>query len=417
MTQYAPLVNSEPVFERLAEHLQAGPARRVLVVMDANTRFACGARVEELLRAAGLLLAALVLPGAPAVAADETSIARVLQALDGKEAALVAVGSGTITDIVRFVAYSARLPFYSVPTAASVDAYTSYTAAITIGGVKYSFPTKTAAGVYVHLPTLRAAPRRMTASGFSDMVAKYTGLADWELAHLLAGDDYDAQVALDAAQALARAAAQADGIRAASPEGVAALADSLMVSGNCMVAVKSSRPAAGAEHSLAHFWEIKHQQERLPAALHGEKTGVAAVIVARLYVRLRALSPAEAALRLENFSLPDFDREAARVRKAYGPAAEDLIAARPSFLGTFHPKAAQVAARLVSEWDQVQAIAAKVPPPEEIAALLERAGACNHPAQIHVSSGEIDQALNHAMYVRDRFTILELNRMLGLSYG
>jgi len=417
MTQYAPVITAEPVFERLAQDLQACGASGILVVMDENTRAACGTLVENALRAAGLAPAALVLPGAPIVAADETSIARVLQVLDGKTLALVAVGSGTITDIVRFVAYQTRLPFYSVPTAASVDAFTSYTAAITIGGVKYSFPTKTASGVYIHLPVLCAAPRRMTAAGFSDMAAKYTGLADWELAHLLVDDAYDAEVALQSRKALDGAVAQAERISEAAPEGISGLVDSLVVSGNCMVAVKSSRPAAGAEHSLAHFWEIRHQQKGLPPSLHGEKTGVAAVLVACLYASLRALSPAEVQSRLEAFSLPDPAREAAQVCVAYGNAGADLLTTQASFLGALRPKAQQVAARLVERWDQVQAIAAKVPSPEEITVLLERAGSLTHPGQIHVSAEEINLAYHYAMYVRNRFTILELNRMLGLWYG
>lgn len=416
MPPLAPVITEEPVFQRLAEELLAGSPARVLLVADTNTSAACGAQVEEALRSTGLPLSLLLLPGSPTVAADETSIARLLQALDGAEAALVAVGSGSITDVVRFVAYQARLPFYSVPTAASVDAYTSYTAAITIDEIKYSFLTKTPAGVYVHLPTLCSAPRRMTASGFGDMIAKYTGLADWELAHLLVGEEYDEPVALRAGRALSQVAGLASHIRTAKPEGVAALVDSLMVSGDCMVTAQSSRPAAGAEHSLAHFWEIKHHLDGIPPSLHGEKTGVGAVIIAQLYADLRALSFNEAAERIENFSPPDLEQETERVRIAYGRAAEQIIASRPSYLGTFREKAPQVAARLLADWDKVQAIAAKVPPPEALAALLEKAGSLNHPAQIHVTSEEADLALHHAMYVRDRFTILEIDRMLGLSY-
>jgi glycerol-1-phosphate dehydrogenase [NAD(P)+] len=413
---FAPVIQEGKVFQRLIADLQAWSPARILLVADQNTLAACGAVVIDALRRAGLPLSSLILPGEPHVAANETSIARVLQALGGAEATLIAVGSGTITDIVRFVAFQARLPFLSIPTAPSVDAYTSYTAAITIAGVKYSFLTKTATGVYVHLPTLCTAPARMTAAGFGDMLAKYTGLADWHLAHLLVGDDYDAQTALQAAQALKNVALQAVNVRAAVPEGIGALVDSLLVSGNCMVAVKSSRPAAGAEHSLAHFWEIKHQQEGLPESLHGEKTGVGAVIIAGLYESLRSLSRGEAARRLERFSLPDPAQECQRIRAAYGPAAEDLIAAQPSFLGSLRGKIDQVGDRLIACWDEVQAIARGVPGADELQSTLTTAGSCCLPGQVHVTPQEVALALEMAMYVRDRFTILELNRMLQLDH-
>jgi glycerol-1-phosphate dehydrogenase [NAD(P)+] len=412
---FAPIFQGNTVFQRLAEELRARTPARILLVTDQYTRAACGAQVETVLLNAALPILSLVLPGEPRVAADETSIARVLQALSGSEALLVAVGSGTITDIVRFVAFQTRLPFFCVPTAPSVDAYSSYTAAITIAGVKYSFPTKTASGVFVHLPTLCAAPARMTAAGFGDMIAKYTGLADWRLAHLLVDDTYDPQVASRAAVALQQVVQQAEKVRSAVPEGIAALVDSLLVSGSCMVAVKSSRPAAGAEHSLAHFWEIKHQQEGLPESLHGEKTGAAAVMIARLYESLRSLPSEEAARRLSQFSLPEPAEEVERIRSAYGPAADDLIAARPSFLGGLQQKVAQVSERLISRWDEVQAIARTVPSAEELSAVLTAAGSFSTPAQIHVSPAETALALENAMYVRDRFTILELNRMLNLD--
>jgi glycerol-1-phosphate dehydrogenase [NAD(P)+] len=415
LANFAPVIMNNGVFVRLAEDLRALQPARVVLLADQNTWAACGCLVEDALRHAGLPVSPFVLTRQPHVLPDELSITQALQALYGEEAALVAVGSGTITDITRFVAFQARLPFFSVPTAASVDAYTSYTAAITIAGIKYSFPTKTAAGVYVHLPTLCAASPRLTRAGFGDMVAKFTALADWELAHLLAGDQFDPQVARQAEEAALRAAALPEAVRLAEMQGITALFDSLLVSGHCMVAVKSSRPAAGAEHSLAHFWEIRHRLEGKPETLHGEKTGVATVLIARLYEALRRLPRAEAVRRISLFSLPDCDAETAGIRSAYNRAGEQVSSAGASFLGSLRAKSAQVGERLLERWDAVQAIASRVPPAEDIAALLERAGALSQPGQIHVFSEEVDLALQYAMYVRDRFTILELNQMLALD--
>ncbi len=417
----APAYTSDHVFDDLARDLQAGrlhdmqDSRPVLLVADDHTYPVCGEEVEEKIRQAGLRVTKVILSGQPCVAADEGSIVRVMKELSGQDLLLVAVGSGTITDIVRFVAYQARLPFISIPTAPSVDAYTSYTAAITIGNGKLSIPAKPPVRVYAHLPTLRAAPRRMIASGFGDMVAKYTALADWKLAHLIAGDDYNESVDRQAERALRLCAAQASAVKTADPAGIAALMDSLLVSGRCMVAVKSSRPAAGAEHSLAHFWEIRHHLNGLPESLHGEKTGSAAVIIARLYEQLRQITSQEAARRLEQFCAPEPEQEYARVRMAYRDVAEQIIANRPSFLGGLSEKLSWVIERLIAHWDEVQAIAATVPSTEQLISLLESAGAPWQPEHIHVTEDEVHLAIPYAMYVRDRFTILELNRMLKLS--
>jgi glycerol-1-phosphate dehydrogenase [NAD(P)+] len=410
-----PVRMDENVFTDLTADLRCQEPARVLLVADENTYQACGKQVEDAINEASLPIKRIIFPGQPLVTADETSIVQVLQALGGQAYTLAAVGSGTITDVVRYVAYQTRLPFVSIPTATSVDAYTSYNAAITLQHVKYSIPTKTAQAIYAHLPTLCAAPRRLTASGFGDMVAKYTALADWKLAHILTGDLYHDFVAQQAWEAVMACVQQAEAIGWAEPQGIATLFKGLSISGRCMATLKSSRPAAGAEHSLAHFWEINHQLHHLPESLHGEKTGVASTIVARLYEQIHRLSAQEAALKLEHFNLPDPQVEATRLRTILGPTAEFLIAKLPSFLGKMREKFPQVKANLLVHWDRVQAIASTVPTQEEIVTILETAGALSEPAQIHVQTQEVELALENAMYVRDRLTILELNRMLGLT--
>ena len=409
-----PVRMGDHVFFDLTVDLQGQEPARVLLVADENTYQACGQQVETAINEAGLPVNKIILPCEPLVTADETHIVQVLHALGGQDYTLAAVGSGTITDIVRYVAYQTRLPFILIPTASSVDAYTSFNAAMTLRQVKYSIPAKTAQIVYAHLPTLCAAPHRLTASGFGDMVAKFTALADWKLAHILSGDPYDVHVAQQAWEAVHACILQAKAIHLAEPHGIATLFDGLAVSGRCMVTLKSSRPAAGAEHSLAHFWEIYHQLNHLAESLHGEKTGVASVIVARLYEKLRCLSLQEAAQRLENFRLPDPQLEANRLRNILGPVAELMIANRPSFLGEMREKIPRVKAILLAHWDIIQDIASKVPSPEEITSLLETAGAVCDPGKIHIPVTEVEHALENAMYIRNRFTILELSQMLRL---
>jgi glycerol-1-phosphate dehydrogenase [NAD(P)+] len=418
-----PVYLGEDVFQDLAAELRKQPLPALLVA-DENTYRACGELVEEAARRAGRRLERLVLPAQPRPAADEHSVLRCLRALDGQAWTLIAVGSGTITDIVRFVGFEARLPFLSVPTAASVDAYSSFTAAITIEQIKYSLPTKTAEAVFAHLPTLCAAPARLTAAGFGDMLAKFPALADWQLAHLLTDEAYDEAVARRARQAAEACAAQAQAVRAGAPQGLAALMEGLIASGHCMAAVKSSRPAAGSEHCLSHYWEATHPATRaathppvsLFEPLHGEKTGVGAVLSSWLYAKLRQLSRDELRRRLERFSLPDPQQEMERIRAAFGPAASaQVLANRTSLLGKLRQQSEQIKARLLAHWESVQTIAAAVPPPDTLAGWLESAGALSRPAQLHLSAEAVQLALRYAMYVRDRLTILELNRMLELA--
>jgi len=421
MPDQVPVTLHDHAFDSLAATLKAGAIQRILLIADENTYPAGGWQVEETLSSAGLSVLSKILEKQPGstvpsqVLPDEHSIIQVLNALDGREAVLVAVGSGTITDIARFCAYQTRNPFYSVPTAASVDAYTSYTAAITIGQVKKSILAKPACGVFARLPLVCAAPARMAAAGFGDMLAKFTALADWQLAHLLLDESYAEPVADLAGQAARLTMLQAAAVRSASPSGIAALLNGLFVSGHCMVAVQSSRPAAGAEHSLAHFWEMKHHLVHGPDALHGEKTGAASVLVSQLYQALRQLSRREVTRQLDHFVLPDPQLELDRVQAAYGPVGSLVISTHSSLLGTLRSKIDLIKERIVSQWDEVLAIAETVPTPAEMVSWLETAGAPTRAADIFINEEEVQLAIRNAMYIRDRLTILELNHILNLS--
>ena len=49
---------------------------------------------------------------------------------------ILAVGAGTIHDISRYIAHNYKVPFISVPTAASGDGFVTTVAAMTLDGVK-----------------------------------------------------------------------------------------------------------------------------------------------------------------------------------------------------------------------------------------------------------------------------------------
>ena len=68
--------------------------------------------------------------------ADEHGVDALLAQLPETMDMLIAVGSGTIHDIVRYCAYLKKVPFVSCPTAASVDGFCSSVAAMTWEGAK-----------------------------------------------------------------------------------------------------------------------------------------------------------------------------------------------------------------------------------------------------------------------------------------
>ena len=98
--------------------------------------------------------------------ANEIGVAKVKEQLDPiKEVdCMIAVGSGTIHDLTRYNAYERKIPFISVPTAASVDGYVSTVAAMSWYGFKKSMIAESPILVVADSRIITDAPMRLTAS-------------------------------------------------------------------------------------------------------------------------------------------------------------------------------------------------------------------------------------------------------------
>jgi glycerol dehydrogenase-like iron-containing ADH family enzyme len=138
--------------------LEASVPRSLRLVADRNTWAAMGEEAERELRAAGLATRATVFDS-PWLAADERSVVALLADDDPGERLYVAIGSGTITDIVRFVAHRTGRDFVSLATAPSVDAYASVVAAMTFEGRKSSVAASAPIAVFADGEALARSPR------------------------------------------------------------------------------------------------------------------------------------------------------------------------------------------------------------------------------------------------------------------
>lgn len=148
--------------------------------------------------------------------------------------------------------------------------------------------------------------------------------------------------------------------------------------------------------------------------LHGAKVGVGTVLAARRYEVIRGLTQQEAIGRLSTASKPSQEDEIEHIRTVYGTVAERIIANHRPFLAMMEASFEALRRKIGERWAKVQEIAAGVPPSEEIADLLEQAGGPSSPQAIGLSEGEVRQALEFSRYIRARFTVDTLGRVLGL---
>ena len=384
-----------------------------LLVADENTYAALGGHLATAMREAGCDVGTVMLSG-DEIHADERRIVEVLEAVRGEELTLLAVGSGTITDITRFVAFSSRNRFISLPTAPSMDGYTSPGAALILHGHKVTLPTRPPVAVFADLRTLCEAPQRLIGAGFADVLGKYVSLADWRLAALLFDEGFDDAICRRAYQALENSVAQAAEIGRAEADGVEILFQSLLESGRCMADLGNSRPASGSEHLYSHYWEMRALEEGRQVLLHGAQVGIGAILAAQRYEVLRRLSPEDVAERLDRSTPPDPAAELAHIRAGYGQTAGEVADSYSQFLEALCNRWDTLRRDIGTRWEAVLTIAADVPPAEEIERLLQLAGAPSTPGELRLSDYDVRQAQRYARYVRSRFTVDTVGQALGL---
>jgi glycerol-1-phosphate dehydrogenase [NAD(P)+] len=384
---------------------------RLRLVADRNTWKALGEEAERELRASGLETRATVFDE-PYLAADSRSILRLLLDDDPEEDTYVAIGSGTITDIVRFACHRTGRDFISLATAPSVDAYASIVAPLVVDGMKLTLPASAPIAVFADPEVLAMAPRPMIAAGFGDILCKYSAVADWRLGALLWGERFDEAIAARSLAAASACAAAARAIGDAEPRGVATLMEAMVESGLCMAQSGHSRSASGAEHHYSHYWELRLLKGGRPPILHGLKVAIGTLETARLWDRVRETPRARAAELLARSRPRSRPEEERLIADAFGDEAAGIAAGQERFLAMGETEFEDLKGRILSRWDEIRAIADSVPSRLETERLLSLAGCPLDPRDLGLEDGEIALGLSSAHYLRDRFTVKKLTRML-----
>ncbi len=387
---------------------------KLVLVADQNTYTALGERVEATLKESGADLISVVFDSEEVIA-DAHHILDIEVTADAQPRTYIAVGSGTITDMTRFVSWRTGNTFIGVPTAPSVDGFTSLGAPLIIHGVKTTIITHSPRAIFADLPTLTAAPREMIAAGFADMLGKYTSVADWTIGKLVWDEPFDEEIAIRTIEAARIVDEQAVAIGEGSPDAIRSLMEGLIESGYCMLDLGSSRNASGAEHHYSHYWEMRLLQEGRPAILHGSKVGVATVLVAEMYDQIKRLSRDEVSDLLEASSLPDRDAEIAHIEAAYGEQAPPIIADQIPFLDMTQEQYDEVKRKILVHWDEIQEAASIVPSAEQVAHSLELVGGPTNVAGLGLTPEEQAGAERNGHYLRQRFTSRKLMSVLGLK--
>jgi len=354
-------------------YLSSKKLKKIVLVVDENTRKAAGEKLNNMLENYEFKITIIELKPNKheQVIADEQTLIKLFLEMPNDTDIIVAVGAGTIHDVVRFASYKMAIPFISVPTAASVDGFTSKGAPLIIQGFKNTFQTASPIAVFADIDVLKEAPHEMTAAGFGDIIGKYTSLLDWKISSLIANEPYNQLAADLTKQSLEACVSNVQEIANRSDYGLSILMQSLIESGLVMLVLDYSRPASGSEHHLSHYWEMDLLKKDAKQLLHGAKVGVAVSIIIDLYKQL----------------IINLD-----VKK---------IAYDSNYVDSF-----------IGNWDQIKVAINELPNSNYIRYLLKTVGGATTPKELNIDDKLVVESLNEAFHLRNRCTGLFLINQL-----
>lgn len=397
---------------RLPGFLKKMGYKNIFLVADINTWKAAGARAFEELTGAGLSVKKIVLQYEELVP-NEQVLGEVFVACPPDTDLVLAVGSGTINDICKFVSFQMKTDYVIFASAPSMDGFVSVGAALMIDHVKTTYDTHGPVAVFGDTDILSQAPMNMITAGLGDILGKYTCLLDWKMASLIEGEYYCEEIVNMVKEAIEIVVDQGPKIKDRSPEAVKAVTEALVLTGMAMSFIGNSRPASGCEHHLSHYWEMKFIMEGKKPILHGTKVGVGMVTASYLYHMLSEETVDFDQAKKNGF---DYDRWVKKVTACYKEAAPGIIQLEEQCKKNDLEKRNQRLSYLKENWALIQtAIKEELPKVETIEQLLTDLDAPINPDQIGVSMELVEDGILLAKEVRNRFTLLQILWDLGLA--
>ncbi len=399
---------------RIEETLDGGAAdlvaplkigRRLAVVSDTNTVEAMGRRVAKEL-SAWTSVEEIVFPGN--THCDEPTIDLMMDKTRHCDGCVV-VGSGSLSDTVKFATFKDGRKYVSFATAGSMNGYGAGTASVTLAnGYKTSVPAHAPRAVFVDLSVSAAAPPWLAAAGLGDSLCRPTAQVEWWAAHRLLGSSF-AQTPFDLFnveddEALMIKTAPDYKNHSIEANGYLYRVLTLASFGNNIVG--TSHSGSMGEHQVSH-WIDMFAGDAHPGTTHGQQVGVASIALARLHQYLFSLDKAPK-IRATKIDETDFVQR-------YGLDIGRMMFAEAKKKSFDVEGAAAFNRTLEALWPELKVqLKAMMLDPAEMAVIIAAAGGPTTATELGLSRDKWRDAMKHARDVRNRWSFLDLADDAGL---
>ena len=369
-------------------------ATRALVVADPRTWAAAGEKVSALLAAAGISAERYILePDGKMFHADYHYAVEVREALAAAGAEKgdlvpVAAGSGVVNDLVKLASGDLKVPYLVCATAASVDGYSSFGAAIrSPEGAKKTYACPAPRAIVADLNVMRTAPKWMAASGFADLLAKVPAGADWILAYELGACEWHDRAWHTVQDGLPDALANPEGVAAMETEPMRKFVEGLM---------------------LGHTYK----GDIVP---HGIQVGVYTHFMTKFFEQILAFDYTKLDVDACVAAWPDWPTEEALARKLFaGTKFPDVgvTSTKAKYLDKDGLRSQLMIAK--TRWPEIKArLEKQLLPSAEVARRLRVVGAPVYPEEIGVTREDSCANVIVAAHMRDRYNSLDFTYRTG----
>jgi glycerol-1-phosphate dehydrogenase [NAD(P)+] len=196
----------------------------------------------------------------------------------------IAFGSGTINDICKYAASRLGINYWLLPTAASMNGFTSNVASIKFYGLSKSIKCSVPQRVYIDLDIIKAAPLRLTLSGIGDVLCRFNCQAEWSLVSKLFKGGYRGDIYRNIEE-LERAFIENLDLTNISLDKLSQLMELIIFSGLAMSVIGGSECASQSEHAMTHSFDFLYPDLAMKF-FHGEKVAFFTTYSYKIWCRL-----------------------------------------------------------------------------------------------------------------------------------
>ena len=370
--------------------------KKVAIISDELTHIAAGAEVERLLSLSGFEVFSIVMP--EDARADDANVKMLSQYVAAADFS-VAVGSGTISDLTKYATFELKKQYICVPTAPSVNGYSSANASIDIEGVKKSLKAHLPVAIFMDIDIQVEAPYRLIISGLGDSLARTTAQADWLMSHLILGTEYNPlpfELLMDDEKIVFE---NAEKLLTHDYDTLLALCRLSILSGLGMYICGSSHPASQGEHLIHHYMDMNFA-DKYTHTFHGEQIAVTSITMSKLQSDI---------LKLDELQIDPTYYNEKPILKHFGVEKGKKFLEECSKKEISEKRAAEINKMLKTDWNKIRSeifgISHSYHYLEDVVKKVKGPYTYKH---LGWDYKDFEGAIRNSLFMRDRFTFLDL---------